>query len=36
MYIREGKDLFHSLFQNRKSIEADAGLTFEWRELSER
>lgn len=36
LYIREDKDLFHSLFQNRESIEADAGLTFDWRELPER
>lgn len=36
LYIREDKDLFHTLLQNRESIEADAGLTFDWRELPER
>ena len=36
LYIKEDKDLFHSLLQNRESIEADAGLTFDWRELPER
>jgi hypothetical protein len=33
LYIRENKDLFHLLFQNKDSIEADAGLTFDWREM---
>ena len=36
LYISEDKELFHSLFQQKDSIEADAGLTFEWRELPER
>ena len=36
LYISEDKDLFHSLFQNKGTIEADAGLTFDWRELPER
>ena len=36
LYIREDKDLFHSLLRNKEAIEADAGLTFDWRELPER
>ena len=36
LYICDDKDLFHSLLQNKDSIESDAGLTFDWRELSER
>lgn len=36
MYISEDKNLFHSLFENKKMIEADADLTFDWRELPER
>ena len=36
LYISEDKDLFHSLFDNKDAIEADASLTFDWRELPER
>lgn len=36
LYISEDKDLFHSLLQNKNSIESDSGLTFDWRELPER
>ena len=36
LYINEDKDLFHFLFQNKDTIESDAGLTFDWRELPER
>ena len=36
LYISEDKELFYSLLQQKDSIEADAGLTFEWRELPER
>lgn len=36
LYIDEDKELFHSLFQNKAAIEADAHLSFDWRELPER
>ena len=36
IYISEDKELFHSLFDKKDAIEADAGLTFDWRELPER
>ncbi|MDO4925911.1 MAG: DUF4268 domain-containing protein [Turicibacter sp.] len=36
LYIRDDKELFHSLLQNKDLIESDAGLTFDWRELPER
>lgn len=36
LYISDDNDLFRSLFQNKEAIEADAGLTFDWRELPER
>lgn len=36
LYISDDKEFFKSLFQNKDSIEADAGLTFDWRELPER
>ena len=36
LYIDEDKELFHSLFQNKDAIEADAHLSFDWRELPER
>ena len=35
IYISEDKELFHSLFDKKDAIEADAGLTFDWRELPE-
>lgn len=36
LYISEDKELFHSLFQNKDVIEAEAGITFDWRELPNR
>lgn len=36
LYINNDKDLFHSLYENKKMIESDADLTFDWRELPER
>lgn len=36
LYISEDKELFHSLFQNRDVIEAEAGINFDWRELPNR
>ncbi|MCI8886452.1 MAG: DUF4268 domain-containing protein [Hungatella sp.] len=36
LYISDDKDLFYSLRRNKDAIEADAGLTFDWRELLER
>lgn len=36
LYIDEDKELFHSLLDNKKEIEKDAGITFDWRELPER
>lgn len=36
LYIDEDKDLFRTLYQNKDAIEADAGLTFDWRELPEK
>lgn len=36
IYISEDKELFHTLFDKKDAIEADAGLTFDWRELPER
>lgn len=36
LYINDDKELFRTLFENRKTIENDAGLTFDWRELPER
>ena len=36
LYISEDKDLFHALFDKKDAIEADAGLTFDWRALPER
>ena len=36
LYISEDKDLFHALFDKKGAIEADAGLTFDWRELPDR
>ncbi len=36
LYISENKELFHALLQTKELIEADANLTFDWRELPER
>ena len=36
LYISENKELFHTLYANKDAIEADSGLTFDWRELPER
>ena len=36
LYISEDKELFQSLFSNTDAIEADSGLSFDWRELPER
>ncbi len=33
LYIDEDKELFNSLLQNKKSIENEVGLAFDWREL---
>lgn len=34
--IDQDKDLFHSLYAMRETIEAEAGLSFDWRELPNR
>lgn len=34
--IIENKNLFHYLLHNKENIEAEAGLSFDWRELPER
>lgn len=34
--IDQDKDLFRSLYAMRETIEADAGLSFDWRELPNR
>lgn len=36
LHINEDKELFRTLFEKKDAIEADAGLTFDWRELPER
>lgn len=36
LYINDDKDLFHALLDNKAAIEAETGLTFDWRELPER
>lgn len=36
LYINEDKELFHSLFQNKKQIEELSGLSFDWRELPDK
>lgn len=36
LYISGDKELFHSLLLHKKSIEAETGLKFDWRELPER
>lgn len=36
LHISDDKDLFRTLFENKEAIEANAGLTFDWRELPER
>ena len=36
LYISEDKELFRSLLQNRDTIEAEAGMNFDWRELPNR
>lgn len=36
IYIRDDKELFHSLFDKKAQIEADSGLIFDWRELPEK
>lgn len=36
LYIDQDKDLFRSLYAMRETIEADAGLSFDWRELPNR
>ena len=36
LYINDDKELFNFLFQNKDSIELDAGFSFDWRELPER
>lgn len=36
LYIDQDKDLFHSLYAMRETIEAEAGLSFDWRELPNR
>ena len=36
LYINQDKDLFRSLYAMRETIEADAGLSFDWRELPNR
>lgn len=36
LYISEDKELFHALEEHKESIEAETGLSFDWRELPER
>lgn len=36
LYIDEDKDLFRSLLEHKNEIEAEAGLSFDWRELPDR
>lgn len=36
IYIQEDKSLFHSLYEKKAQIEADSGLSFDWRELPEK
>ena len=36
LYINQDKDLFRSLYAMRETIEAEAGLSFDWRELPNR
>ena len=36
LYINEDKDLFHTLYDNKTSIEDEIGFSFDWRELPER
>ena len=36
LYIDQDKDLFRSLYAMRETIEAEAGLSFDWRELPNR
>ncbi len=36
LYIDEDKDLFYSLQQHKDEIEANAGITFDWREMPDR
>ena len=33
LYINQDKDLFRSLYDMRETVEAEAGLSFDWREL---
>lgn len=36
LYIDQDKELFRSLYAMRETIEAEAGLSFDWRELPNR
>lgn len=36
LYISEDKELFHELWSKKATIEAEAGLTLEWKELPEK
>lgn len=36
LYISEDKDLFHTLYENKATIESESSLTYDWRELPER
>ena len=36
LYIDDDKELFHSLHEKKDAIEADSGLSFDWRELPQR
>lgn len=36
LYIDDDKDLFHALHGKKDAIEADSGLSFDWRELPQR
>lgn len=36
IYISEDKELSHTLLDKKDAIEADASLTFDWRELPKR
>lgn len=36
LYINDDKELFHNLFNKKDTIEKDAALSFDWRELPEK
>ena len=36
LYIRDNKELYRALFENKDAIEANAGITFDWLELPEK